>query len=258
MPVSPNWNVDGPVRVQVRNNGTALPESAALVSLIVHHAAQAASRATLVFADGDPLSTGFPLFDSVDLEPGASLEVEAGYGDTASVLFSGIVVSHGLRIDGDSPPRTVLDCKGTVSAGESEWTDTITLRVAYGDNLMTLDAQIDGRHQPYGRMRFQGSPLAFVGCLVKLGGLGARFRDAVRASAITHDISQGGWTTELAFGATSEPAIGLADGRGNSIRFDATGITMESTRDIRIVAKGSTTVSAEGPTAVTGALVMIN
>lgn len=273
MPVSPLENAEGPVRVLVSSNGNALPDWAPLSSVTVHHAVNTAPVATLVFTDGDPLSSGFPLFDLADLQPGAELTVKAGYGYSEAAIFSGIVVTHGLRISGDNQVRLVIACRGTVSAAAPSVDKAGALAVNYGESLIALEAELDprrplgvGQSPPFGeslpglrgRMRFPGSALAVVGGLIELNGVGARFGGAVRAAGVTHEIDQGGWTTEVAFGTPAEESMTLADGHGNSIRLDATGITMESARDVTIDAKGTTTVSAAGLTTVKGAMVMIN
>lgn len=52
-----------------------------------------------------------------------------------------------------------------------------------------------------GRFSFQGSALAQVGKTIELKGVGERFSGDVFATAVTHTIEQGAWTTEVEFGA---------------------------------------------------------
>lgn len=59
-----------------------------------------------------------------------------------------------------------------------------------------------------GSFSFQGSALAQVGRLIDLTGVGERFSGAVLATAVTHTITQGTWTTEVDFGA---PAAWFAE-----------------------------------------------
>lgn len=59
-----------------------------------------------------------------------------------------------------------------------------------------------------GRMLIQGSPLAQVGTLVEVAGVGGRFSGAAFVTGVTHEIKDGNWTTEVEFGS---PAEWLAD-----------------------------------------------
>lgn len=54
-----------------------------------------------------------------------------------------------------------------------------------------------------GRMKFQGSAKAKLGGRVEVKGVGARFEGEVFVGALTHDIADGHWTTEVEFGVPS-------------------------------------------------------
>lgn len=51
-----------------------------------------------------------------------------------------------------------------------------------------------------GRMKFQGSALAKVGGLIELAGVGERYSGSVFVGGLEHEISDGGWFTEVNFG----------------------------------------------------------
>lgn len=74
-----------------------------------------------------------------------------------------------------------------------------------------------------GEMKFQGSAKARPGGLIELDGVGARYSGNVFVSAVRHDIVNGNWTTDVAFGMspdwfaerrdlTAPPAAGLLPG----------------------------------------------
>ena len=74
-----------------------------------------------------------------------------------------------------------------------------------------------------GQMKFQGSALAVPGSLIELDGVGARFNGNVYVSAVRHDIANGNWLTDVAFGMSPDwfaerrdlaapPAAGLLPG----------------------------------------------
>lgn len=74
-----------------------------------------------------------------------------------------------------------------------------------------------------GRMKFQGSATAKPGTLIELEGVGDHFNGSVFVSSVSHQISQGNWITEVAFGLAPDwfaeqrdlmapPASGLLPG----------------------------------------------
>jgi len=111
MPISPLENSEGPVRVVLSSDGAALQDSISLISVTVRRAVNKVPSATLVFGDGDMPRREFPLSDSAHLKPGAEVTVKAGYGNGEAAIFSGIVVKHGLSINGDNDARLVIECR---------------------------------------------------------------------------------------------------------------------------------------------------
>jgi phage protein D/phage baseplate assembly protein gpV len=99
---------------------------------------------------------------------------------------------------------------GSVTVGPPETSGTADLTVAYGDSLISFDAQLDawaqaqqlqsGLQRLRGTMRFQGSARARVGGLIDLKGVGTRFSGSVYVSALTHEIADGNWFTQVEFG----------------------------------------------------------
>lgn len=74
-----------------------------------------------------------------------------------------------------------------------------------------------------GRVKFQGSAKAKLGGRIELAGVGARFNGEVFVGAVTHELTDGRWTTEVEFGAPwgwfteqqnviAPPAAGLLPG----------------------------------------------
>ena len=109
--VSPLLNAEGPVRVVVTSEGADVSETAELISVTVRRAVNKVPSATLVFADGDMPEQSFPLSDAAHFKPGAKVTLKAGYGDSEALIFSGIVVRHGLTIAGSNDARLVVECR---------------------------------------------------------------------------------------------------------------------------------------------------
>lgn len=74
-----------------------------------------------------------------------------------------------------------------------------------------------------GKLKFQGSALATPGSMIELVGVGKRFSGSIFVGAVSHEISNGNWITEVEFGMAPEwfteerggddaPASGLLPG----------------------------------------------
>ena len=111
MAASPLDNSEGPVRVVVTSEGSPVPDAAELISVTVRRSINQVPRTTLVFADGDMPEQKFPLSDGAHFKPGAAIVIKAGYGDSETQIFSGIVVRHGLSIAGGNDSRLVVECR---------------------------------------------------------------------------------------------------------------------------------------------------
>src|SRR6266568_758159 len=110
MPVSPEAETDGPVRVTISCEGDD-QDDLPLISVIVRHALNAVSWARLVIADGDMPEGKVPLSDGEQFKPGSAIVVKAGYGDSEAEIFSGIVVRHGFKISGNNYSRLEVECR---------------------------------------------------------------------------------------------------------------------------------------------------
>lgn len=109
--VSPLQDTVGVVSLSVLIDGERLPESADLMSVTVRRAANTVPSARLVFNDGDMPNREFPLSDAAHFKPGAALTVQAGYGLQEETIFEGLVVRHGLRVEGDNDARLIVECR---------------------------------------------------------------------------------------------------------------------------------------------------
>lgn len=147
--VSPNQDTVGVVTLAVLADGQRLEASADLMSVTIRRAANTVPSARLVFNDGDMPDRDFPLSDSAHFKPGARLTIRAGYGQQEDTIFEGLVVRHGLRVQGDNDARLVVDCrdaavKMTIGRRNANYIDQLdsdimsTLAGAHG-----LSAQVD-------------------------------------------------------------------------------------------------------------------
>ena len=111
MPDSPNKDSVGVVTLKILSDGREIDDSVEVLSVLVSKKINRIAAATLVLIDGDMPEQDFPLSNAQTFKPGAEIELKAGYGSGEHRLFKGIVVRHGIRIDGGSPSRLVVECR---------------------------------------------------------------------------------------------------------------------------------------------------
>lgn len=93
------------------SNGTELPETISIVSLIVIKAINKLPSARLVIDDGDMSKEEFELSSGTDFIPGAEIEIHAGYHGLESPIFKGIIIKHGIRFHGSKHSELRLDLR---------------------------------------------------------------------------------------------------------------------------------------------------
>lgn len=116
MAVSPLTGSDGPLKITIRCDGEALPEFVQLISIKTSHRINRIAAATIIVADGDMPNATFPVSDMDCFQPGARVEILAGYEANGAPIFSGVVVRHGVRISGDNDARLVIECRDPAHA----------------------------------------------------------------------------------------------------------------------------------------------
>lgn len=107
---SPNRNADGVLGLTVTSDGKPIPDAARLISVTTRMGVNQVPRATLVFADGDTAQQKFELSETALFVPGAAIKIKAGYGDSETQIFAGIVVRHGLSITRANDARLNIEC----------------------------------------------------------------------------------------------------------------------------------------------------
>ncbi|MBE3024386.1 type VI secretion system tip protein VgrG [Janthinobacterium sp. BJB1] len=110
-PPSPELASSGLLKLVIRSNGTALPATVGLVSLAITKSVNKLSQARLLFDDGNMPTQEFALSNSDSFVPGASIEIEAGYGSETALVFAGVVVRHGLYIGEGNEGRLCVECR---------------------------------------------------------------------------------------------------------------------------------------------------
>lgn len=94
----------------VLSGGDAVPREYQVLSIVVHKAVNRIASATIILRDGDAASQTFEASSADYFVPGKEIEIRAGYQATEDKIFSGIAVSHAVRV---RDQRSILEvvCK---------------------------------------------------------------------------------------------------------------------------------------------------
>lgn len=106
----PNPGVADVVTVVVLSGGSEVSSAYQLISVDVSLELNRVPSATLVFRDGDAAGQAFGISDSADFEPGAEIEIRAGYDSQNETIFKGIVIRHGLKIR-ENGSLLIVECR---------------------------------------------------------------------------------------------------------------------------------------------------
>lgn len=108
---SPAKNSDGPVRLTLQSEGKKIPDSIQVISVTINRSINKVPFAKIVLIDGDMPEQDFPVSNSDNFKPGKKITISAGYGQDEETLFKGLVVKHGIKIDGNNESRLIIECR---------------------------------------------------------------------------------------------------------------------------------------------------
>ncbi|MCC8186749.1 MAG: hypothetical protein LIP08_04355 [Bacteroides sp.] len=95
----------------VCSEGVAIGDRMGVISVHISRAVNRVGRCTIVLDAGDMPSGEVPESDDDTFAPGKDICVEAGYDDEESVVFEGMVTTHGLTIGEGNESRLVVECR---------------------------------------------------------------------------------------------------------------------------------------------------
>jgi Rhs element Vgr protein len=147
----------------------------------------------------------------------ADVDVHHQYAKVQAQAWN--VASQSVLASAEAPPAT-LNQQGNLSAAmlaKVMGLDVLRLQTGVPLEQPALDAWAkaqqlkSGLSRLSGHMRFCGSAMAAVGKLIELKGVGERFNGTVFVTALTHQIDNGAWTTDVEFGQPVHGSSGRAD-----------------------------------------------
>jgi len=111
MASSPLLNSTGVVSFKISCDGAPLPDLVQVVSIETNHSTNRIPSATITVIDGDMPNGSFPIADAGNLKPGVEIVISTGYDSNTSVIFTGIVIKHSVKISGDNSARLIIECR---------------------------------------------------------------------------------------------------------------------------------------------------
>ena len=117
---SPLADSTGVVSLTILSDGSTVADTVQIVSVEICFCVNKIPTAKIVVLDGDMPNNDFPISNSDVFKPGAEIEIKAGYESVETSVFSGIVIRHSIKIDGDNYSRLIVYCKDkavTMTAG---------------------------------------------------------------------------------------------------------------------------------------------
>jgi Rhs element Vgr protein len=111
MPDSPKIDGNASINLVIKINGRAMDDTYRIVSLQVEKSVNTVPWARIELSDGDMPTSDFPISNTDDFKPGASISIQAGYGQDMDTIFEGLVIRHSIRIFGDNQSRLMIECR---------------------------------------------------------------------------------------------------------------------------------------------------
>lgn len=109
---SPTKDSEGPVNVEIKTGGKAIPDTAMVQSVKVRCEIGLIPEATVVIEAGDVAQQDFAEADGAVFDVGSDITIAGTYGDGAARgLFAGIITGKRMRITGGRGPRLELTCR---------------------------------------------------------------------------------------------------------------------------------------------------
>jgi len=107
----PNRRATDQAGFEIRVNGSAIPLSVPVRSIVVRKEFNTISSARIAILDGDPSAESFEWSNSEYFIPGNEIEILAGYQQDHDTIFKGVIVAQKLRARENSNPALIVECR---------------------------------------------------------------------------------------------------------------------------------------------------
>lgn len=113
---SPLLNSTGVISIKISSNDKDIADTTQIVAIEVICGVNKIPAARITILDGDMPNNDFPVSNADDFKPGAVIDISAGYGSSLTSIFKGVVIKHGIKLDGDNFSRLIVQCKDNAVA----------------------------------------------------------------------------------------------------------------------------------------------
>lgn len=125
----PDTAAGGLITTTVKVEGTAIPGSYQIHMIEIDQTVNRISTATISVVDGSPVLESFAISASSTFVPGNKISIEAGYDNTNTVIFSGIITKQTIHTRLGGGPMLDIECKDpavkmTVGRKSTAWSKT--------------------------------------------------------------------------------------------------------------------------------------
>jgi len=111
MSTSNNISSGGIATFTVKVNGATVPDELSVYAIHVEKRVNRISSAKITILDGDPTVQDFTASSSDTFVPGGTISIEAGYDNTNTVIFKGIIMSQTVRVDSLIGSALEVECR---------------------------------------------------------------------------------------------------------------------------------------------------
>ena len=108
---SPTANTGSPMSFIITSDGSEIDDAISICSISIQQTINKVSSAKIVVRDGDMPSQNFPISNEDTFKPGKEIVIKAGYEGNNDTIFEGIVIRHGIKINGENFSRLVVECR---------------------------------------------------------------------------------------------------------------------------------------------------
>lgn len=153
----------------VKVGGEPVPREHQLLAVSVVATANRIASARLAYLDGSAATSDFPLSGGDLFRPGQAVEISAGAGDQPTLLFSGLVTRHSLRVRDSAAPQLLVECrhaamKLSVGRRDACWLDQTDAEII--ETLLDragLDAEVEASRVTHRQLvQFRASDWDFL------------------------------------------------------------------------------------------------
>jgi Rhs element Vgr protein len=127
----------------IKVEGTQLPSTVQVLSLVVTKEINRIPRAKITLIDGDTAQAKFTTSDESFFVPGKAIEIAVGFESDEQLIFKGIVVKHSIKIRANGRSQLFVECM------DAAFLTTINRKSRYFTEVTDADAieEILGAYQ---------------------------------------------------------------------------------------------------------------